>query len=160
MMWSWKLVYEDETFNLYCDIDNVVGSEELDEGMFAAVDCYRSLSEKIVVWVSIGIKSKGVLKDYIERRKKSGFSSEGYEGYSHTLGLVEFDAVNNLYRVIPTVDLDEKDQQLGTSSLLEGKKASLLKGIKGDWSKIESPRTNKAIKSLYNFFYRPASLNT
>jgi hypothetical protein len=157
MMWSWKLIYEDEIFNLYCDIDNVVGSEELDEGMFAAVDCYRSLSEKIVLWVSIGIKSKGVLKEYMERRKKAGFSSEGYEGYSHTLGLVEFDAVNNLYRVIPAVDLDEKDQQLGTSSLLEGKKTSLLKGIKGDWSKIESPRTNKAIQLLFNFFYRPPS---
>jgi hypothetical protein len=128
--------------------------------MFAAFDCYRSLPEKFAVWISIGIKSKGILKDYIGRRKKSGFSSEGYEGYSHTLGLVEFDTVNNLYRVIPTVDLDEKDQQLGTSSLLEGKKASLLKGIKGDWSKIESPRTNKAIQLLFNFFYRPASLNT
>ena len=44
MMWSWKLIYEDETFNLFCDIDNVVGSEELDEGIFAGmivIDLFR-----------------------------------------------------------------------------------------------------------------------
>jgi hypothetical protein len=156
MMWTWKLIYEDETFNLYCDIDNVVGSEEIDEGIFGSSDCYRPLPEKIALWVSIGIKSKGILMDYVERRKKSGLSSDGYKEYSHTLGLIELDAANNLYRVIPAVDLDEKDQQLGTSSLLEGKKASLLKGFKSDWSKIESPATNKAVKLLYNFFYRPS----
>lgn len=159
MMWSWKLIYEDETFNLFCDTDNVVGSEELDEGMFSAVDCYRALPEKIALWVSIGIKDKGVLKDYIERRKKAGLYSEGYKDFSYTLGLVELDAVNNKYRVIPAIDLDEKDHQLGASTLLEGKKGSLLKGIKGDWAKVDSPRTSKAIKLLFNFFYRPASLN-
>ncbi|MBP1745840.1 MAG: hypothetical protein H6Q54_455 [Deltaproteobacteria bacterium] len=157
MMWSWKLIYEDETFNLFCDIDNVVGSEELDEGIFAGVECYRSLPEKIAVWVSIGIRDRGILKKYIERRKKAGFSSDGYDDFSYTLGLVELDAVNNLYRVIPAMDLDEKDQQLGTSSLLDGTKDPLLKGIKGDWSKIGSPKTSKAIKLLFNFFYNPPS---
>ncbi|MBP1747145.1 MAG: hypothetical protein H6Q54_1760, partial [Deltaproteobacteria bacterium] len=34
MMWNWKLIYESETFNLFCDIDNVVGSEEIGEGIF------------------------------------------------------------------------------------------------------------------------------
>lgn len=160
MMWSWKLIYEDDTFNLFCDTDNAVGSEELDEGMFAAVDCYRTLPEKIALWVSIGIKDKGILKDYIDRRERAGFSSEGYEDFSYTLGLVELDAVNNKYRVIPAIDLDEKDQQLGTSTLLDGKRGSLLKGIKGDWSKVDSPRTSNAIKLLFNFFYRPVSLNT
>jgi len=77
--------------------------------------------------------------------------------FSYTLGLVELDAVNNLYRVIPAMDLDEKDQQLGTSSLLDGTKDPLLKGIKGDWSKIGSPKTSKAIKLLFNFFYSPPS---
>ena len=74
MMWSWKLIYEDETFNLFCDIDSVVGSEEIEEGIFAGVECYRPLPEKIVVWVSIGIKDKRVLKDYIERRKQAELS--------------------------------------------------------------------------------------
>lgn len=158
MMWSWKLIYEDETFNLFCDIDNAVGSEELDQGIFASADCYRQIPEKIAVWVSIGIRDKSVLKDYIERRKKAGYSSEGYDNFSYTLGLVELDAINGLYRVIPALDLDERDQQLGTSSLLDGKKASLLKGIKGDWAKIGSPKTSKAIKLLFDFFYNPASL--
>ncbi|HQP56458.1 MAG TPA: hypothetical protein PLN83_10135 [Syntrophorhabdus sp.] len=159
MMWSWKLIYEDETFNLFCDIDNVAGSEEFDNGIFPSADCYRPLPEKIVLWVSIGIKDKSVLKDYVERRKQSGLSFEGYNDFSHALGVVEFDAENRLYRVIPAMDLDTRDQQLGTSSLLDGKKASLLKGIKSDWSKIESPRTSKAIKSVYHFFYTLASLS-
>ena len=158
-MWSWKLIYEDETFNLFCDTDNVVGLEELEEGMFSAFDCYRALPEKIALWVSIGIKDKGMLKEYIGRREKAGLSSEGYEDFSHALGVVELDAANNLYRVIPAMDLDEKERQLGTSTLLEGKRGSLLKGIKGDWSKINSPKTSKAIKLLFNFFYRPSSRN-
>lgn len=157
MMWSWKLIYEDETFNLFCDIDSVVGSEEIEEGIFAGVECYRPLPEKIVVWVSIGIKDKRVLKEYIERRKQAELSSEGYDNYSYTLGLVELDAVNGLYRAIPAMDCNEQDLQLGTSSLLDDTKASLLKGIRGDWSKIGSPKTSKAIKLLFNFFYRPAS---
>jgi hypothetical protein len=156
-MWNWKLIYENETFNLFCDIDNVVGSEEIDEGIFAAVDCYRRLPEKIAVWVSIGIKDREVLKNYVKRREQAGISSESYENLSYTLGLVELDAVNNLYRVIPAMDLDEKDQQLGTSTLLDGKKGLPLKGMKTDWSKIDSSRTSKAIKQLFNFFYRPAS---
>jgi hypothetical protein len=160
MMWSWKLIYEDTSFNLFCDVDNVVGSEEFDEGIFADVGCYRPLPEKIAVWVSIGIKDKGILKDYVGRREKAGLSSEGYENFSHTLGIVELDASNNLYRVIPAMDLNEKSQQLGASSLLEGKRSSLMKGIEGDWSKVDSPKTSRAIKLLYNFFYRPASLNT
>ena len=159
-MWSWKLIYEDETFNLFCDIENVVGSEELDYGIFPSSDCYRSLlPDKIAVWVSIGIKDRSILKDYIQRRKQAGLSFEGYDNFSYTLGIVEFDAVSRLYRVIPAVDLDTRDQQLGTSSLLDGKKALLLKGIKSNWSKIESPRTSKAIKLLFNFFYTSPSLN-
>ena len=58
MMWSWKLIYEDETFNLYCDIDNVVGSEELDEGMFAAVDCYRSLPKRLLCGYQSGLRTR------------------------------------------------------------------------------------------------------
>ena len=157
MMWNWKLIYESETFNLFCDIDNVVGSEEIDEGIFPGAECYQSLPGKFAIWVSIGIKDKGIIKDYIERREKTGLSSEGYDGFSHILGLVELDAANRLYRVIPAVDLDGKDRQLGTSTFLDGKKGLLLKGMKSDWSKIESSRTSKAIKLLFNFFYRPAS---
>ncbi len=33
-----------------------------------------------------------------------------------SLGLWKLDAVNGLYRVIPAMDCNEKDQQLGTSS--------------------------------------------
>ena len=107
--------------------------------------------------MSIGIRDRIILKEYIEQRKKAGLISDGYDNFSYTLGLVEFDAANNLYRVIPAMDLDEKDQQIGASSLLDGTKAPLLKGIKGDWSKIGSPKTSKAIKLLFNFFYSPAS---
>ncbi len=156
-MWSWKLIYEDETFNLFCDIDSVVGSEEIEEGIFAGVECYRRLPEKIVLWVSLGIKDKRVLKDYIRRRKQAELSSEGYDSYSYTLGLVELDSVNRLYRVIPTMDFNEKDAQLGTSSLLDDTVVPLLEGLRGNWSKIGSPKTSKAIKLLFNFFYRPAS---
>lgn|GEM_PF-312255 len=156
-MWSWKLIYEDETFNLFCDIDNVIGSEEIDEDTFAGVECYRPLPDKIAVWVSIGIKDKGVLKKYAEQRKEAELSSKGYGNFSYTLGLVELDAVNRLYRFIPATDFNGKDTQLGTSSLLDSAKDPLLKGIKGDWSKIGSPKTSKAIKLLFNFFYRSPS---
>ncbi len=84
--------------------------------------------------------TKKVLKDYIERRKQAELSSEGYDSYSYTLGLVELDAVNGLYRAIPAMDCNEQDLQLGTSSLLDDTKVSLLKGIRGDWSKVGSPR--------------------
>lgn len=160
MMWSWKYIYEDETFNLFCDIDNVVGCEELEEGIFSGIECYRPLPEKIALWASIGIKDKKVVGDYLGRRKKSGLSWHGYDRYSYTLCLVELDAANDLYRIIPAVDLDEKDQQLGTSSLLDEARKPLLKGMKGNWTKISSPKTSKAIQLLFNFFYRPASQNT
>jgi hypothetical protein len=156
-MWNWKFMYENETFNLFCDTESAAGSEENEEGMFPSVECYRPLPDKVAVWVSIGIKDKGFIKEYIERRKKAGLPTEGYETFSYTLGLVEFDAPNKLYRVIPAMDLDERDQQIGTSSLLDGKKGLSIKGMKSDWSKIESPRTSKAIQQLFNFFYRPVS---
>jgi hypothetical protein len=160
MMWSWKLIYEDKTFNFFCDIDNVVGCEELNEGFFAGVECYRPLPEKIAVWVSVGIKAREVLRQYIEKRKKAGLSVDGYQDFSYTICLVELDAAHQLYRVIPAADIDKRDQQIGESSLLDGTKDPLVKGLKADWSKIDSPKTSKAITLLFNFFYRPASQNT
>ena len=156
-MWNWKFIYENETFNLFCDTDSVAGSEEIEEGIFPGTECYQPLPEKIAVWVSIGIKDKELIRGYIERREDAGLPSEGYEDFSYTLGLVELDAANRLYRVIPAIDHDESDKKIGTSTLLDGKKGLLIKGMKPDWSKIESPRTSKAIKHLFNFFYRPSS---
>lgn len=154
MMWSWKLIYEDDTFNLFCDIDNVIGSEEIDGETFAGVECYRPLPDKIAVWVSIGIRDKGFLKKYNEQRKQAELSLEGYDNFSYTLGVVEIDAINKLYRFIPAIDFNEKDKQLGTSSLLDNDEDPILKGISGNWSKIGSPKTSKAIRLLFNFFYR------
>lgn len=156
-MWNWKLIFENETFNLFCDTESVAGSEENEEGMFPSVECYQSLPDKVAVWISIGIKDKEFIKKYIERRQESGLTTEGYETFSYTLGLVELDAAKRLYRVIPAMDLDERDQQIGASTLLDGKHGLSIKGMKSDWSKIESPRTSKSIKNLFNFFYRSAS---
>jgi len=156
-MWNWKLIYENETFNLFCDTESVAGSEENEEGMFPSVECYQSLPDKVAAWVSIGIKDKGVIKEYTERREGAGLPTEGYEAFSYTLGIVELDSPNKLYRIIPAMDHDVRDQQIGTSTLLDGKKDVLLKGMKNDWSKIDSPKTSKAIKKLFQFFYRSDS---
>lgn len=156
-MWNWKLIYENETFNLFCDTESVAGSEENEEGMFPSVECYQPLPDKVAAWVSIGIKDKEFVKEYIGRRQEAGLPTEGYEDFSYTLGIAELDAPNKLYRIIPAMDLDVRDQQIGASTLLDGKKGMPVKGMKSDWSKIDSPRTSKAIKNLFNFFYRPSS---
>jgi hypothetical protein len=156
-MWNWKLIYENETFNLFCDTESVAGSEENEEGMFPSVECYHSLPDKVAAWVSIGIKDKEFVKDYIGQRQEAGLPIEGYEDFSYTLGIAELDAPNKLYRVIPAMDLDVRDQQIGTSSLLDRKKGLSIKGMKSDWSKVDSPRTSKAIKKLFHFFYRSDS---
>lgn len=157
MMWNWKLMYEDDDFALYCDIDNVAGAEEDEQGLFPSAECYRSLPEKIAVWVSIALKKDETIKAYAARRKGAGLPAAKYKHYAHTLGLVELDAVNGLYRTIPAIDFDEKDNQLGTSSLLSGEDVPLVKGIEGDWSKINARKTSKAIKAIFRFFYPPAS---
>lgn len=156
-MWSWKLIYEDETISLSCDIDNVVDSEELEEGLFAPVDEGRPIPEKIAVWASIAIKDREILTKYVTQREQAGLSVEGYENLSFTLSLIQLDAQGKRYRVIPVVDIDEKDQQLGTSSLLDETKGVMVNGIENDWSNIDTPTTNRAIQSLFAFFYRPAS---
>jgi hypothetical protein len=157
MMWNWKLIHEDDEFVIYCDIENVVGMEEDDEGSFPSAECYQSIPDKVAVWVSIGLKKPDTLKTYIRLRKKVGLPVEGYEHYDHTLGLVEVDALKGLYRVIPAIDFNEMDVQLGTSSLLAAEGGIALKGIAGDWSKVNGRMTSKAIKSIFKFFYPPVS---
>jgi len=153
-MWNWKMIHDENDFIMYCDIENVAGSEEDEQGSFPVGECYQALPEKIIVWVSIGIKNKEVLARYIARRREAGLSATGYESYAHSLGLVELDFPSRLYRVIPAMDFDDKDNQLGTSSLVaEGE--PLLKGLKGDWSPVDSSDTNDAIKAVFKFFYPP-----
>lgn len=154
-MWNWKMIHDEDDFIMYCDIDNVTGSDEDEQGMFPTGECYQGLPEKIIVWISIGIKKREILARYVARRKEAGLSTEGYENYAHSLGLVELDSLSRLYRAIPAVDFDDKDNQLGTSSLVVEGGDPLLKGIKGEWSPVDSNETSDAIKAVYRFFYPP-----
>lgn len=155
-MWNWKLMHEDGDFILYCDIDNIVGAEEDNLGLFPSPACYRPLPDKSAVWVSIILRKDEAIKAYAARRQEAGLPAEGYERYAHTLVLVELDAVNRLYRAIPVIDYDREDNQLGESSLLSGEDDPLIKGIEGDWSKVNARKTSKAIKAIFRFCYPPA----
>ncbi len=157
MIWNWKLMHEDDDFILYCDIDNIVGAEEDDMGFFPSPECYRPLPERAAVWVSIILKKEETVKAYAARRMEAGLPAAGYEQYSHTLALVELDAAKRLYRAIPVIDFDKEDNQLGESSLIAGGDANLVKGIEGDWSKLNTRKTSKAIRAIFRFCYPPTN---
>ena len=63
-MWSWKLIYEDETFNLFCDIDSLVGSEEIedDDERQRVLDSLKALTQQ-------GIKLKTMNGDVNQRKE-------------------------------------------------------------------------------------------
>jgi len=151
-MWNWKTVYEDDTYAFYCDLDNIIDTIGDEEGCYAGADCCMPLPVRCGIWTSLFLKKKAAKKRYMAARKKGGFSATGYEDYSYSLCLVEFNRKNMKYRVIPAADYDEKDQQIGDSVLLDNIDPPLIDGVTVDWSGVRSRKTHTMIKALYKLF--------
>jgi hypothetical protein len=151
-MWNWKTVYEDDRYAFYCDLDNIIDTAGNEESLYASTECYMPLPERCGIWTSLFLKKKTAIKRYVAARKKGGFPIAGYEDYHHSLCLVEFDRKNTKYRVIPAADYDEKDQQIGDSTLLDTVSPPLIDGVTDDWSNIRSKKTHPMIKALYKLF--------
>jgi hypothetical protein len=151
-MWNWKIVYEDDAYAFYCDLDNIIDTVGDEEGCYAGAVCYMPMPERCGIWTSLFLKQKSAKKRYVATRKKGGFSITGYEDYHYSLCLVEFDRKNVKYRVIPAMDYDEKDQQIGDSTLLDVVNPPLIDDVTADWANIRSRKTNAMIKALYKLF--------
>jgi hypothetical protein len=151
-MWNWKTVFEDDTYAFYCDLDNVIDTVGDEEGCYAGAMCYMPLPVRCGIWTSLFLKKKAAKKRYVAARKKGCFSTTGYEDYQYSLCLVEFDRKSMKYRVIPATDYDEKDQQVGDSTLLDIVDPPLIDGVTADWANIRSKKTHPMIKALYKLF--------
>jgi hypothetical protein len=151
-MWNWKTVYEDDIYALYCDLDNIIDTASDEEDLYASTECYMPLPERCGIWTSLFLKKKTAIKRYVAARKKGGFPIAGYEDYRYSLCLVEFDRKNTKYRVIPAADYDEKDRQIGDSSLLDAVSPPLIDGVTADWSNVRSRNTHTMIKALFKLF--------
>ncbi len=151
-MWNWKTVFEDEKYAFFCDMNNIVDTVGDGEGNFASTECYMPIPQRFGVWTSLFLKKKTTKKRYLTSRKKRGFSVAGYEAYSYSLCLVEFDSETMKYRVIPAADYDERDRQIGDAVILDVIDQSLIEGVATDWSSIRSKKTHPMIKSLYKLF--------
>jgi hypothetical protein len=63
------------------------------------------------VWVKLVFSDEG-RTDYVNRLKKSGESTEGYEKLSHTLSLVEIDRKRSKIRILYGSEYDKDDKEL------------------------------------------------
>ena len=151
-MWNWKTVYEDDAYAFYCDLDNIIDTVGDEEDCYAGAECYMPLPERHGVWTSLFLKKKTARKRYLAARKKAGFTASGYEDYRYSLCLIEFDRGTMKYRVIPAADYNERDQQIGDSSLLDAAGPPLIDGVTVDWSSVQSKKTHPMIKALYKLF--------
>lgn len=156
-MWNWKMIHEDNDLVYYIDIENIVDSTADEDGFYSSVNCYHSVSDRVVVWVMFFIKNRDIIKKYKEYLKEKGIASKGYIGYNSSLCLIEFDAEKGLFRAIPALDYDSQGRELGVSKVITEGEGSFIKGIKGDWSPIRSRDTNKAIPTIFRFLYSQES---
>lgn len=151
-MWNWKIVFEDEKYAFFYDVNNIVDTVGDGEGNFASTECYMGIPQRFGVWTSLFLKKKTVRKQYLVARKKGGFSTAGYDDYLYSLCLVEFDSGTMKYRVIPAADYNDSDRQIGDSIILDAIDPPLIDGIAIDWSSIRSKKTHPMIKALYKIF--------
>jgi hypothetical protein len=152
-MWNWKLMHEDKEIVCYCDIDSINDPVEDEDGYYRSTECYQAITKRVAAWMSFFFKNKEAIRQYVEQREKAGLTIEGYENFNNTLCLVEIDSEKMLYRVIPAIDYDDKNNELGQSTVLDIEDQILFKDMKGDWSSIKPRKTHKAIHALYKFVY-------
>lgn len=152
-MWNWKLMYEDENLLCYCDIDSINDPIEDEDGLYTSFECYQVLPKTVAVWMSFYVKNKEAVFHYIEQRKKAGLSVEGYRDFSNILCLVEIDSEKMIYRVIPAIDYDNNNREIGQSTVLDYKNQSVLEGMKNDWTPIRPRKTHKSIHAVFKFIY-------
>ncbi|MCX5804780.1 MAG: hypothetical protein NT010_01755 [Proteobacteria bacterium] len=152
-MWNWKLMHEDKEIVCYCDIDSINDPVEDEDGFYSSVECYRAIPERVAAWMSIFFKNKKEIRHYVEQRGKAGLAVEGYKDFNNILCLIDIDSEKMLYRVIPAIDYDDKNNELGQAKVLDIEGQTLLKGMKGDWSPIQPGKTHKAIQALFKFVY-------
>jgi hypothetical protein len=150
-MRNWKCLSDDNNLVCYCDIDSIIDPDADDDGIYTSVECYGSIPLKTASWMMYFVKNDEIISRYIEYRKVSGFSTDGYEAFNNFMSLVELDSEKNLYRVIPLDDLDSEGNRLDTSSIISRK--SFIRGLKGEWSPILKGKTHKSIFALYKFIY-------
>lgn len=152
-MWNWKTIYEDDQYAFYCDLDNIIDTVGDEEGIYASTACYQSLPQRFGVWTSLFLKKKTTRTKYVTARKRGDLSISGYESYRYSLCLVEIDSGTMKYRLIPAADYDDKDQQIGDSTLLEAiVNPPLIEGLATEWSAIGSRKTHPMIKALCKIF--------
>ncbi|MCX8110170.1 MAG: hypothetical protein N3D15_02845 [Syntrophorhabdaceae bacterium] len=159
-MWNWKMIYEDNDYVCYLDIENITDSKADEDGLYSSFECYRSISDRVVVWAMFFIKNREIVDKYKEYLKLKGSLTEGYRDYNNSLCLIEFDAEKGLYRAIPALDYNSQGRELGTSKIIADKGKSFIKGLKGDWSPVKSRGTNKAIPGIFKFLYKPDSITS
>ena len=152
-MWNWKLMHEDNEVICYCDIDSINDPVEDENGYYSSVECYQAIPTRVAAWMSFFFKSREAINQYIDHRQNSGLPLGGYEDFNNILCLVEIDSEKMLYRVIPAIDYDDKNNELGQSTVFDIKGQALLKGMKGDWSPIQPRKTHKSIRALFEFIY-------
>lgn len=156
-MWNWKVIYEDKDMVCYLDIENITDSQADEDGLYSCVECYHSIPDRVVVWVMFFIKKNEVVEKYKQYLKEKGALTEGYLDYNNSLCLIELDAEKGLYRAIPAIDYTSNGIELGVSKIITDKGESFIKGLKGDWSSINSRYTNKAIPAIFRFLYKTDS---
>ena len=152
MMWNWKMVFDDDACAFYCDVDLIVDTVGDAEGTYPSTECYMPTPDRFGVWTSLSFKDKEIVKRYVAERKRMGLRIKGYEGYQYSLCLVEFDSRKMKYRIIPAMDYNAKDDQIGDSFLFGDGAFSLIDGLSGEWAGIRSRKTHPMIKALHKMF--------
>jgi len=146
-------MHEDENLLCYCDIDSINDPIEDENGLYTSFECYQVLPKTVAAWMSFYVKNKEAVRHYIEQREKAGLSIEGYQDLNNILCLVEIDSEKMIYRVIPAIDYDKNNREIGQSTVLDYENQSVLKGMRNDWTPIRPRKTHKAIHAVFKFVY-------
>ncbi len=155
-MWNWKLMGEDDESALFCDIDLVIDTEGNEEDIYHSVECLQPLTGRTALMAALYVKREEMRGQYVVAREKAGLPVEGYDGLEHTLCVVEVDGEGRRCRIIPAVDRDRFDRELGDSSLLTDEGGILLKGLSREWNSVGSRKVHRGLKAAFKFLYGPA----
>ena len=147
-MWNWKHFFEDDNISVFCDLDQIIDTEADEDGFYASPDCYRPLPMRFGLFVSLILKKKEDVARYLEERKNRSLSIKGYKSYKYSLCLVEIDARQMVWRVLPAGDYDVKDKELGESCIITEVMPAILPGINEEWKPIRSRKSHPMIRSL------------
>lgn len=98
------------------------------------------------VWMKYYIKNTpGSIEYELERRRKSGLRLEGYEAFSHTASLMQFDCMQQRSRVTAYADYDAEGKTIQSASGMDGKWNDVVPDSIADhlMQAVCKPRTRK-----------------